>query len=161
MSSSCGSSCSCSGGEKKGEAGGDRACPRCGSVGSSVPAITVRSLVKASEKGKVAADGRYLLCLNPECEVVYFQPGEGQVFTAAEVRVPVWFKDEGPDVPLCYCAGVTRGEIRRAVEEGCLPTLEAIRERTGAGKGGRCPVENPSGRCCHSALADFLAGLVK
>ncbi|MDI3281457.1 MAG: (2Fe-2S)-binding protein [Bacillota bacterium] len=148
MPDTCGSGCVCSG-----------ACPRCGSAGSAVPAITVRSLVKAPEEEKVAAAGGYLLCLNPACEVVYFQPGGGRLFTAA--GVPVWFKDEGPDVPLCYCAGVTRGEIRRAVEEGCPPTLEAVRERTGAGKGGRCLVENPSGRCCHGALADFLAGLVK
>lgn len=40
----------------------------------------------------------------PDCPVVYFNE-EGQTFSIKQVKVPVFQKEKGLDVPVCYCFG--------------------------------------------------------
>lgn len=46
---------------------------------------------------------------------------------------------------VCYCMGVTKGEILRAKERGAK-TLEDIKAATGACTMGRCKEKSPRGR---------------
>ncbi|HBT47709.1 MAG TPA: hypothetical protein DEA73_07535 [Peptococcaceae bacterium] len=88
----------------------------------------------ADEKASLVGDEAYFLCPTPSCDVVYYSPS-GRSFSRDEVKVAVWLKEEGPDVPLCYCRGVTRRQILQALERGCPPTPAAVMEFTGAGQG--------------------------
>jgi hypothetical protein len=60
-----------------------------------------------------AAEHRF--CQTPECSVVYF--GEDEVFDREEVVVPVFQKEPAGDRPVCYCFGISDGDIRRQLAE--------------------------------------------
>lgn len=72
-----------------------------------------------------------------------------------DVKVPIWFKDERGDVPVCYCANLTRDEIRRAVALGCT-SIGEIRAVTGKTQTGQCRRKSPSGTCCHQAVQQVI-----
>lgn len=56
---------------------------------------------------------------------------------------------------ICWCSGVTAGQIRAARENGAV-TLEDIRRTTGACTVGRCKELNPQGRCCSADIKKLL-----
>ncbi|MBO8125775.1 MAG: (2Fe-2S)-binding protein [Firmicutes bacterium] len=77
------------------------------------------------------------------------------------MRVKVWLKDPGDNVPLCYCHGVTRSQIKTAWQKGAKTFAELVKV-TGVAKGGcRCQYENPAGRCCSEAIKQYLGELAK
>lgn len=117
-------------------------CPRCGVTGKKVKDETVSALV--TKKHKALFRDQYCLCVSPGCPVVYFA-GEGlPLYTVDEMSVPVWFKTDSEDTPICYCKGVTRRQIKRAVQSGAH-TLKEVKEATGACGGGQCLTHNPGG----------------
>lgn len=132
-----------------------QACPVCGTPGLKVKHVTVKALVTGEKASKVK-EVNYFLCPNKKCEIVYFSPDNKTYFLKTDLRVSVWLKDDGLDVPLCYCQGVTRKDILEALASGCPVDVKAVMECTGAGQGGNCLYQNPTGRCCHSALEEFI-----
>lgn len=89
----------------------------------------------------------YRFCPSGGCPVVYFGGG-GQSFTTDDVTVPVFQKDNGPEVLACYCFGFSRQDLLREPKTtGRSTALEAIaawvRERKCA-----CELRNPQGSCC-------------
>ncbi|WP_277619077.1 (2Fe-2S)-binding protein [Sulfurovum riftiae] len=58
---------------------------------------------------------------------------------------------------ICYCIGVTKGEITKAIDEGA-DSLEAIREATKACTGSDCKNTNPLKRCCSKEIKKLLEG---
>lgn len=149
---SCGCTCCRTGTEHR--------CPECGAAGIQVKSVTVKNMVLPSKVSWVTEE-TYFLCPSPTCKVVYFSLTSQFYFGKEDIRVAVWLKDQGLDVPLCYCQKVTRRDILEALAGGCPPELKAVMEHTGAGRGGRCLTENPVGRCCHSILEEFIAGHAK
>lgn len=120
--------------------------------------MTVTSLLVENLRDQVGPK-QYWLCASPSCEVVYYQPATGQVFDQASVRVKVWLKDSGDDVPLCYCNRVTRGDLKTAWLQGAKTYSELVRA-TGVSRGPcNCEVNNPAGRCCSGAVRQYLAQL--
>lgn len=130
-----------------------QACPSCGKLGQRVGEKTVISLVREEFKGRVAGD--YYLCLDPDCSVVYYN-AKGESFTKEAVRVPVWFKEKSDDVPICYCAGVTRKEIKDAVLRQGAKTLAEVQQLTGAMTGCECVTKNPAGKCCSTVVKALI-----
>lgn len=128
-------------------------CPSCGKGGQRVGEKTVKSLVREEFKGRVAGD--YYLCLEPDCSVVYYN-AKGESFTKEAVRVPVWFKEKSDDVPICYCAGVTRKEIKDAVLRHGAKTLAEVQQLTGAMTGCECVTKNPAGKCCSTVVKALI-----
>ena len=49
---------------------------------------------------------------------------------------------------VCYCAGITKGEIFRAVMLGAR-SIQDVRALTGKLEEGDCETKNPKGVCCH------------
>ena len=49
---------------------------------------------------------------------------------------------------VCHCAGITRGEIFRAVMLGAR-SIKDVRRITGKMEEGDCEQKNPQGVCCH------------
>ncbi len=125
-----------------------RLCPTCGLKGKKVKYKTVKSIVRK----EVKKSDSYQICLNSNCEIVYFNNSESISYNLSDLKVKVWFKDVADEnVPICYCSNLTRKEIKEAVVKG-YTTISEIRNYTGKNITGNCLTENPTGQCCHRAL---------
>jgi hypothetical protein len=123
-------------------------CPVNGARGKKVPAETLKSLLVRLPFELPPTV--YYFCATTDCDVVYFPfDRAAPVFRTAEVRVAVGAKQPGQDEALlCYCFGVTRGQLHREVAEtGNSETPARIRAEVAAGRCA-CELRNPSGRCC-------------
>lgn len=125
---------------------GEAACPRCGEVGRVVGDETVRAILQPGHAdGLLAVERRF--CGTPSCAVLYYCAGGRAVEKgAASVRVGV--KETEDPVPLCYCFGFSRADVRRQVaEHGESDIPSRITAEVRAGRCA-CEVKNPSGTCC-------------
>jgi Zinc binding domain len=129
---------------------GAASCPTCGRPGRSVSRATVGALARLEVEAQNLAARAYRFCDTPTCPVVYFAP-EGVRIERDEVRVAVQQKDDGADVPLCYCFGYTRARLTRERDAAVAFISAEITARRCA-----CDVKNPSGRCCLGDLRRFL-----
>lgn len=119
-------------------------CPSCSTKAKSVSTLTVKSLVR--DHTRVSKDSAYWFCRTPNCEVVYFSAET--VFRKADVKVRVGLKEREDPIPLCYCFGYDRGDLRREIEEsGTFKIPDRIKAEVQAGFCA-CEVKNPSGSCC-------------
>lgn len=142
MSSCCdGGSC-----EKPGASGGQGTCPRCGAVGRVVGDETIRSILMPGRAEELLAVGRRF-CRTPTCAVLYYA-ADGLVVEKGAAAVRVGVKETEDPVPLCYCFGFTRADVRRQVaERGDSDIPARITAEVRAGRCA-CEVKNPSGACC-------------
>lgn len=127
------------------------ACPDNGQVGRSVPTITLKALLRPDALAQLDPSAAYRFCGDPACKTVYYT-ASNQTFGRDDLKVPVFAKDAGADVPVCYCFGWTRGRLRSAGEEA----TERIRGHVQEGRCG-CEVTNPKGACCLGDVARVLA----
>ena len=119
-------------------------CPACATKATPVSTLTVKSLVR--DHTRVSKGSTYWFCRTPNCEVVYFSGG--MVFRKADVKVRVGFKECEDPIPLCYCFGYDREDVRRDIEaSGTSKIPERIKAEIQAGFCA-CEVKNPSGNCC-------------
>ena len=126
---------------------GDTRCPRCGNPGKKVPLITLKSLLLPEALARLEPASSYRLCLNPNCDVAYFNE-KGAPFTTSELKAPVWQKSGDLECPVCYCFGWTPARIKKEIEEtGASTAVASITEHIRAGRCG-CEVNNPQGSCC-------------
>lgn len=130
-------------------------CPVCQQRGKSVPLITLKALLTPSALSTLTPSSSHSFCSNPDCEVVYFV--DGQVFNKDAVKVPVYQKDEGSEVPVCYCFGWTRERLVKAIRDDENP-VQHISEQVRANRCG-CEVNNPQGSCCLGNVTAFVHGL--
>lgn len=120
-------------------------CPVCDNAGRKVTPLTLAHHLSPALRAQLGDDAAF--CLNPACEVVYFNPG-GFVVRRGQTLVPVTIKDGSDEVRVCYCFDIKRGDLRKDIREG---RNAAIPERIRQGiSEGRCDCErmNPQGTCC-------------
>jgi bacterioferritin-associated ferredoxin len=134
------------------------ACPVCKKAGLVVEKITVANHVK--ESCWPLGEGKYSICENPDCDVVYFTSSKGRTLRTADVKTRVTFKEKESPKPLCYCKQVTEEDVVKAIENGAT-TLEEVLEGTGIGGGGHCKIANPFGRCCSRNYKPFIQNELK
>ena len=123
------------------------ACPGSGHEAKRVHQITVKSLVKPDKKSTILPL-QYYYCDDPDCEVVYFAEGGYPRFTVDDLTVRVYDKDDGPDVNVCYCYGITRQALEDEYEQtgkSNAPLRIAVNIKT---FGCSCETKNPRGACC-------------
>lgn len=128
-------------------------CPVNGARGKQVPPETLRSLLKQLPFEWPAT--AYYFCASPDCDVVYFPfDSAAPIFHTADVGPAIGAKLPGQDdALLCYCFGITRGQIRRDIAENHSPVIpQRIRAEVAAGRCA-CELRNPSGRCCLGDIA--------
>ena len=90
----------------------------------------------------------YFICMNEECDIVYFNPDLEESYNKQQVKVPIWFKKDANPKYICYCNQVTEQQIINAVlNEGAKDMKDIIR-LTEAMKNGKCEINNPLGKCC-------------
>ena len=76
-------------------------CPKCYEIGEKVKNITVKHMVSENLRGKVVDEETYYLCMNEDCDVVYYNLNNERVFYKEEVKVPIWFKKNANPKYIC------------------------------------------------------------
>ena len=104
--------------------------------------ITVAHLLK-DEFLDGLGKSNYLICMNEECNVVYFNPFSEMFYSKDQIKVPIWFKEEANPKYICYCNQVTEEEITNAVINHGAKDMKDIIRITGAMKNGKCETKNP------------------
>ncbi|AEF93794.1 BFD domain protein (2Fe-2S)-binding domain protein [Desulfotomaculum nigrificans CO-1-SRB] len=116
-------------------------CPVCGAPGKPVKPATIKNIVKESHQP--GSPEGFHLCLSETCEVVYFGP---EILKKDALKEKVWFKETDPEVPVCYCKGVSAKDIMdHLTVMGCCHNLQDIQRHTGANTGRECLTKNPAG----------------
>jgi len=123
------------------------ACPANGARSKQVGLQTVRSLVRKLPFGM--SKTQFYFCDSPECDIVYFaSESQAPVFRRADLAVRVGAKETTDPIPVCYCYGITRKDIRdETVRTGRSTVPQRIAAEVKAGNCA-CDVKNPSGKCC-------------
>ena len=126
--------------------GGALTCPVSGTTGAPVERQVVKALLTeaALRRFRVA---EYRFCADADCTVAYFSDA-GDVFTTADVRVPVWQKEPFGGRIVCYCFGETESGIAEEIRQhGRSAAVERVREHIAAERCA-CEIRNPRGVCC-------------
>ena len=122
-------------------------CPKCQSRAEEVKSITVRHLVN-EELRILVEDKKYYICLDEDCDIVYFSADMKDIFINADLNTPVWYKKDAAPKYICYCNYVTEDQIIDAVLNHGAKTIRDIVRITGAMKSCNCEINNPLGKCC-------------
>lgn len=129
-----------------GPAGHPKKAP-CPGHGGECAAVAVRTIVHhlASAWTWRPTANHYFFCDDPDCAIAYFGD-DGSTIEKSRLRTRLGVKDKSADSLLCYCFGVSRGDVQS--DPACRDFVVA---QTRAGLCS-CATSNPSGRCC---LKDF------
>ncbi len=148
---------SCCNGETRIDSSADEKpehCPRCGEKGKIIARLTVAAMARLDTPAAHLAHSEFSLCPSDSCEAVYFA-GDGIVLEQQDIRVPVFWKNPGIDVPLCYCFEHTRRSIADEVAAtGGSTAFAVVSDAVRAGKCA-CDVKNPSGTCCLGVVRKY------
>lgn len=130
-------------------------CPICGQRATVVQVITPKALLVKECSELITEDETYRYCKNRDCEVSYF--AEGQVFRTDDLKVKATHKDDGLDVPVCYCFEYSRGKILDQLKtSGTTDALEDIKSKMKE-PGCFCETSNPQGSCCLGNVSAWIS----
>lgn len=130
----------------KASATGSDTCPRCGAVGRPVADETIVAILKPGHADGLLAVDR-CFCKSGDCPVLYFG-ADGRLVEKDAAKVRVGVKESDDPVPLCYCFGHDRADVRRQLAQSGDSDIPArIAAEVKAGRCS-CEVKNPSGTCC-------------
>lgn len=140
---------------------GPAKCPACGTLGKPVKRITLEALLKPERKAGIPVQDEFCFCRGPECDVVYFLPGQA-LFRKEDLTVRVGLKEpEDSMAPVCYCFGWTAQKIQEEITRtGRSTATEQIKAQVKAGNCA-CEVTNPQGSCCLGNVASVVAAPAK
>jgi len=135
-------------------------CPHDQTKGKPVKLITLKSLLLPTALELLEPEQAYSFCPTLNCPVVYFSEN-GQTFTKADLKVPVFQKNSSEDVPVCYCFDWSIQRIRDEIKQH--ESSSAIASITAHIKAGRCgcEVNNPQGSCCLSNVRQVVQQIVE
>lgn len=130
-------------------------CPVCDNKGIAVSKVTVKHLVEPTALGEFD-EGTFFICMNENCDVVYFDPIKKIKFMKDQVIVPIWFKQGADPKYACYCSEVTEEQVIEAVVEHGAKTVKEVNALTGAMRNSNCLENNPLGVCCHQIIQGVI-----
>jgi hypothetical protein len=117
-----------------------------GVQGKAVKTLTLKALLSPRALTTLDPHAPHLFCADPACPAVYHS--SSRTYQTTDLKVPVFQKDAGLDVPVCYCFNHTRRDLRQAVLAHDAEQIpQSIRAHIQAGRCG-CEVNNPQGSCC-------------
>lgn len=135
-------------------------CPECSQKGKTIGIITLKSLLVPEALTKLKVDTNYRMCLNKDCQVVYFNDKD-DIYRTQDLKVPVLAKNDSLDCLVCYCFGWTREKLNIDYEQKKKSTaVSEISDHIKAGRCG-CEVNNPEGSCCLGNVKLYLTSLTK
>jgi bacterioferritin-associated ferredoxin len=129
-------------------------CPGCGLPAVAVNAEAVKYNVIGSLQHLINLKIKWSICVNPSCDRSYFSKTSS--LSTADLNVSLFFKDKSDNVPICYCSGLTRGEIKSAVKNGCK-SIDDVQNYTGKDITGMCKERNPLGKCCRKVFLKTIS----
>ncbi len=130
-------------------------CPMNGEATRPVGRKTVESLVKPDVRAVLTSEP-YQLCNAPDCDTVYVSALGDHLITKDMLTVRVGFKETEDPIPLCYCYGYDREDIRADIRQnGDTDIQKIITEHVRAGEC-TCEETNPSGGCCLGDVAKAI-----
>lgn len=122
-------------------------CPVSGTLSRKIQRRTLEHLLKPEKIGFLH-HVQYYYCKEPTCNVVYFSNENMPFFATDDVAVKVFVKDQGNEVPVCYCFDWTRARIKQEIREiGQSTAAVEIAREIKAGNCA-CDIKNPKGECC-------------
>ncbi|CDW99945.1 BFD-like (2Fe-2S) protein [Desulfitobacterium hafniense] len=130
-------------------------CPICKTTGAKVKNITVKHLVLET-LSKLVGDTDYYLCMDEECDIVYYNTESNIKFNKQQVKVPIWFKKDANPKYACYCSRITEEQVINAVIKDGARNIKDVINLTGAMKNAQCQKNNPLGKCCHQIIQDAV-----
>ena len=131
----------------------NRPCPACGTFGHPVSSLTLENHLRRKRLAEFGLQGSF--CANPACVVVYFNPSGKTVSRGQTVR-PITVKDQGDEIPICYCFEFMRGDLRRDLtEKGATAIPNEIKKGIIDGRCD-CELKNPQGTCCLGNVASAI-----
>lgn len=134
-------------------------CPVCNGDTKEVRGITVRHFVVDNLTDKVNED-TYHICLNEDCDVIYYDLKSKTIFRREDIKIPIGFKKDANPKYICYCNKVTEEQIINAVLNDGAKDIKDIVRLTGAMKNANCEINNPLGKCCSPSInATIIKGL--
>ena len=136
-------------------------CPKCHKIGEKVKNITVKHMVSENLMGKVVDEETYYLCMNEDCDVVYYNLNNERVFYKEDVKVPIWFKKDAKPKYICYCNQVKEQQIINAVLDDGAKNIKDIIRLTGAMKNAKCEINNPLGKYCSPFIQETINKALK
>jgi hypothetical protein len=77
-------------------------------------------------------------------------------FATDDVAVKVFVKDQGDDVPVCYCFNWTRARIKQEIRETEKSTAAVEIAREIKAGNCACDIKNPKGECCLGDVNSFV-----
>ena len=134
-------------------------CPICKGNGQEVNSKAVKHFVKDVLLNKIHV-GKYFICLNEDCDVVYFNQRE-VIFRTTDIKIPIWFKKDADPKYICYCNQVTEQQIIDAVLLQDARNMKDIIKITGAMKNANCEINNPLGKCCSPVIQETINKAIK
>lgn len=130
-------------------------CPVCKIQGESVSNITVEHLVTDDHHIEVIGD-HYQICMNKDCDVIYYDNTNDIRFFKDQIKVPIWFKKNAEPKYACYCSKVTEKQVIDAVIYHGAKTVKDVNAITSAMKNPDCKKNNPLGVCCHKIVQEAI-----
>jgi len=106
-------------------------CPVCSKEGMFVKNITVKHMILSNLKETVGSTD-YLLCMNENCHVSYFNNEFNIQFNKEDIKDPIWFKSDANPKYTCYCNRVTEEQVIDAVINKGAKNMKDIIVLTGA-----------------------------
>jgi hypothetical protein len=122
-------------------------CPQNRAKGTPVKLITLKSLLVPIALEQLDVASAYGFCPSNNCPVVYFSE-QGQTFTTADLKVPVFQKNGNEDVSVCYCFGWSRQRIYKELQHSKKSDVVGMIVAHVKAKRCGCEVNNPQGSCC-------------
>ena len=130
-------------------------CPICNGNTQQVKYITVKHFVKDDSINDLN-EGDYHICLNKDCDVVYYNLDGNVIFKKQDMKIPIWYKKDANPKYICYCNQVTEEQIINAVLNDGAKDIKDIVRLTGAMKNGKCEINNPLGKCCSPIIQETI-----
>nr|WP_039635409.1 (2Fe-2S)-binding protein [Clostridium argentinense] len=127
----------------------------CNGNTKEVSGITVRHFIIDDLVDKVN-ESNYRICLNEDCEVVYYNLDENIIFKKQDMKIPIWYKKDASPKYICYCNQVTEEQIVNAILNNGAKDIKDIIKITGAMKNGKCEINNPLGKCCGPIIQETI-----
>ena len=117
-------------------------CPKCGSLGAAVNAVTLDQHVQQPIRSRLG-DAAWF-CGFPKCDIAYFDLFESSV-SVNELKAPVYPKDA--DAPICACFGFTVEDLEADVADGTPTRIRELLARSKSSDA-NCRLLAADGQCC-------------
>lgn len=107
-------------------------------------------------KKEIVASEKYFVCVNKECDALYFNYDEKEVYRLKDINIQIGFKKNAEIKYICYCNLVTEQEILFAIKEKNAKSIKDINKLTGSMKNPNCKNKNPLGKCCGENIQKII-----